>query len=45
VDLLLGRSAREEATGMDVVYERCCGLDIHKRTVVACLIGIYSPGG
>jgi transposase len=23
---------------MDVVYERCCGLDIHKRTVVACLI-------
>jgi transposase len=23
---------------MDVLYERCCGLDIHKRTVVACLI-------
>ncbi len=23
---------------MDVVYERCCGLDLHKRTVVACLI-------
>lgn len=23
---------------MDVVYERCCGLDIHKRTVVACLL-------
>ncbi len=23
---------------MDVVYERCCGLDIHKRTVVACLV-------
>ena len=23
---------------MDVVYERCCGLDIHKKTVVACLI-------
>src|SRR5206468_310473 len=23
---------------MQVVYERCCGLDIHKRTVVACLI-------
>jgi transposase len=22
---------------MEVVYERCCGLDIHKRTVVACL--------
>ena len=23
---------------MDVVYERCCGLDLDKRTVVACLI-------
>jgi transposase len=26
---------------MEVLYERCCGLDIHKRTVVACLI---TPG-
>jgi transposase len=26
---------------MDVVYERCCGLDIHKRTVVACAL---TPG-
>jgi len=26
---------------MDVVYERCCGLDVHKKTVVACLI---TPG-
>jgi transposase len=23
---------------MDVVYERCCGLDIHKQTVVACVV-------
>lgn len=23
---------------MDVVYPRCCGVDIHKRTAVACLI-------
>ena len=22
---------------MDVIYERCCGLDVHKRTVVACV--------
>ncbi len=27
-----------------VVYERCCGLDIHKQTVVACLI-VPGPGG
>ena len=33
--LLAGRSEEAE---MDVVYERCCGLDIHKRTVVACLL-------
>jgi Transposase len=26
---------------MEVVYPRCCGLDIHKRTVVACRI---APG-
>ncbi len=29
---------------MDVVYERCCGLDVHKRTVVACLL-TPGPGG
>ena len=23
---------------MEVVYERCCGLDIHKKLIVACLI-------
>ena len=23
---------------MDVMYERCCGLDVHKQTVVACLL-------
>ncbi len=32
---------------MEVVYERCCGLDVHKRTVVAtprhmmCDAGVY----
>ena len=26
---------------MDVVYPRCCGLDLHKRTIVACLL---TPG-
>jgi hypothetical protein len=23
---------------MDVLFERCCGLDVHKRLVVACVI-------
>src|SRR3990170_8695442 len=27
---------------MEVVYPRCCGLDIHKKSVVACAI---KPGG
>jgi transposase len=31
---LLARGTRM----VEVVYERCCGLDIHKQTVVACLI-------
>ena len=26
---------------MDVLYERCCGIDVHKKTVVACLM---TPG-
>ena len=29
---------------MDVFVERACGLDVHKRTVVACLIP-PGPGG
>jgi transposase len=24
--------------GMELLYERCCGLDVHKNLVVACLI-------
>jgi transposase len=28
---------------MDVVHERCCGLDVHKQTVVACVI-VQSSG-
>jgi transposase len=29
---------------MDVLYSRCCGIDIHKRTAVACLI-VPGPNG
>jgi transposase len=29
---------------MRVVYERCCGLDVHKKTVVACVL-ITEIGG
>src|SRR5262245_27871531 len=29
---------------MDILFERCCGLDIHKRTVVACLVVPGSNG-
>ena len=27
---------------MEPVYERCCGLDVHQKTVVAC---VRTPGG
>ena len=30
-----GDATREEQ--MEVLYRRCCGLDVHKATVVACL--------
>jgi transposase len=33
-----------EAMAMDVLYERCCGLDIHKKAVVACVITPGSGG-
>ena len=26
-----------EGIPMDVQYERCCGIDVHKRIIVACL--------
>ena len=29
---------------MQVLYPRCCGLDIHKKTVVACVL-LSDPGG
>jgi transposase len=35
-------AASKEATAMEVMHERCCGLDVHKQTVVACLL---TPGG
>src|SRR5438128_10015103 len=31
----------EEGCVMQVLHERCCGLDIHKRLIVACAI---TPG-
>jgi transposase len=33
-----------EEAAMNVLYEQCCGLDIHKRIVVACVI-VPGPGG
>ena len=30
---------------MEVIHERCCGLDVHKRTVVACIRIQKAEGG
>jgi len=27
-----------------MVYERCCGVDVHKRTVVACVLVTHPEG-
>ena len=29
---------------MQVVYQRCCGLDVHKKIIVACLMVIGVDG-
>jgi hypothetical protein len=29
---------------MQVVYPRCCGLDVHKKTVVACVRRVSTGG-
>jgi transposase len=29
---------------MHIVYEHCCDLDVHKKTVVACLITLNAQG-
>jgi hypothetical protein len=34
----------EDCHDVEVVYQRCCGLDIHKKTVVACLIILTADG-
>jgi transposase len=34
----------KEARSLNVVYERCCGLDVHKRSVAACLIVAGAEG-
>ncbi len=33
-----------EGVGMQVVHERCCGLDVHKKTVVACILMTLTNG-
>jgi transposase len=30
---------------MEVLYRTCCGLDVHKQTVVACLLSVQPDGG
>ncbi len=29
---------------MELVYQRCCGIDIHKKVIVACLIILMANG-
>ena len=38
------RLVREGGVGMQVVHERCCGLDVHKKTVVACILMTLTTG-
>lgn len=29
---------------MDIIYQRCAGLDVHKKSVVACVLRTESDG-
>jgi hypothetical protein len=29
---------------MEVVYSRCCGLDVHQKNVTACLLTVMPNG-
>src|SRR6516225_196805 len=42
--LSLPREAERKQEAMQVIYERSCGLDVHKKTVVACVV-ITLPDG
>ena len=33
-----GRLNGKEQRALEILHQRCCGLDVHKRTVVACLL-------
>ena len=38
------RPAPEESTAMEIIYDRCAGLDVHKKTVVACVRRVGPDG-
>jgi len=37
--------AERKPEAMQVLYKRCCGLDVHKKTVVACVLITSADGG
>src|SRR5438067_6009794 len=44
IHLEYSRKERSSAMGMSVLYARCAGLDVHKLTIVACLILTSATG-
>jgi hypothetical protein len=38
------RNRPEGVEPMQVVHQRCCGLDVHKKTVVACILIMLASG-
>jgi transposase len=34
----------EDCHDVEVVYQRCCGLDVHKKVIIACLIILAADG-
>src|SRR3989304_5888921 len=44
MDTPLGRYKEWEAKPMQVVHSCCCGLDVHKKIIVACLMILTADG-
>jgi hypothetical protein len=38
------RAIKKGSVSMQVLYERCAGLDVHKKTVVACILLTLANG-
>jgi hypothetical protein len=42
--LITSSPPRKKEPSLQVIHQRCCGLDVHKKTVVACILITAADG-